>query len=96
MGVAYAYSAQAIMEREAELAEQRYRQQILVMKAYELRHQNAREKLEEVSQKVNLLVGMNATRVAGTSTSVTADTRAFSSSPRESGRLTLFSIAIHC
>lgn len=54
-GLAYLYSSRGILQEEAQLAEQRYHQQIIVLRAFELRFARAEAKLSAASQKLDLI-----------------------------------------
>jgi hypothetical protein len=54
-GLAYLYSSRGILQEEAQLAEQRYHQQIIVLRAFELRFAKAEAKLSAASQKLDLI-----------------------------------------
>jgi hypothetical protein len=49
------YSSRGILQEEAQLAEQRYFQQILVLRAFELRYATVEAKLSAASQKLDLI-----------------------------------------
>jgi hypothetical protein len=53
--LAYLYSSRGILQEEAQLAEQRYHQQIIVLRAFELRFARAEAKLSAASQKLDLI-----------------------------------------
>jgi len=52
-GVAYLQSAHDILQAEAQLAEQYYRQQIIVLRAFELRRERVQERL--FAQKLHVI-----------------------------------------
>jgi hypothetical protein len=76
LSVAYAFSTRAILEREMQLAEERYHQQILVLSTYELRFQSARDELFHANQKL-------ATVVRTTDNDVSAGSAADSATPAD-------------
>jgi hypothetical protein len=65
MGVAYAYTTLDVLEEAARLAEQKYHQQIILLRTYELEYIEARQKHQNVRRRLDTIVDVaytNATR----------------------------------
>jgi len=68
MGVAYAFETQAILASEVGLAERRYRQQIIIAKAYELQFLKAQQQLKKLNAQLDLTVIAALKKVAPVTT----------------------------
>jgi hypothetical protein len=69
MGVAYAYTTLDVLEEEARLAEQKYHQQIILLRTYELEYAEAQKKHQDVRNRLDTIVNIAYSNV---STSVRA------------------------
>ena len=89
-GLAYLYSSRSILQEEAQLAEQRYHQQILVLRAFELRYTRAEAKLSAASQKLDLIAKVAQVAASADTRSTSHKANGSESAPsvaREPGKL---------
>jgi hypothetical protein len=56
LGIAYVYEACDVIQDEVNIAERRYRQMILLMRAYHLRFLKARDRLHKAQRQRDLVV----------------------------------------
>jgi hypothetical protein len=91
-GLAYLYSSRGILQEEAQLAEQRYYQQIIVLRAFELRFARAEAKLSAASQKLDLITKVAQVVVSADASSTSHKANRSESAPsaaRAPGKLSM-------
>jgi hypothetical protein len=66
MGVAYAYTTLDVLEEEARLAEQKYHQQILLLRTYELEYMEAQQKHQNVRRRLDTIINIAHSNVSTT------------------------------
>lgn len=66
MGVAYAYTTLDVLKGQAHLAEQKYHQQILLLRTYELEYVEAEKKHQDVRRRLDTIVDLASSNVSAT------------------------------
>jgi hypothetical protein len=64
MGVAYAYTTLDLLEEEARLAEQKYHQQIILLRTYELEYMEAQKKHQDVRRRLDVIIDIASSNVS--------------------------------